>query len=71
MRVSAPISLLGKTRIVTCRWMRIFPAVNGLTRQEQTVLCVVITLLLVGWAVKACRIAKPADAAPPGQMDSP
>jgi hypothetical protein len=36
-----------------------------LTKQEQRVLCVVLSLLLVGWAVKAWRTAHPA--ALPGQ----
>jgi len=31
----------------------------GLTKQEQLVLCVVLSLLLVGWAVKACRTSHP------------
>lgn len=30
-----------------------------LTRQEQLVLCIVIGLLLVGWAVKTYRTANP------------
>lgn len=30
-----------------------------LTSQEQKVLCVVLTLLLVGWGVKAWRTAHP------------
>ncbi len=30
-----------------------------LTKQEQTVLCVVFGLLLTGWAVKAYRTANP------------
>jgi hypothetical protein len=34
--------------------------VLNLTRQQQTVLGVVILLLLVGWAVKAWRTAHPA-----------
>jgi hypothetical protein len=33
--------------------------VNRLTKQEQLVLCVVIGLLLMGWAVKAYRAAHP------------
>jgi len=33
--------------------------VNRLTKREQLVLCVVIGLLLVGWAVKAYRLAHP------------
>ena len=37
----------------------IFPAVLRLTKQEQLVLCVVLSLLLVGWAVIAWRTAPP------------
>ena len=37
----------------------IFPTVLRLTRQEQWVLCIVLSLLLVGWAVKAWRTAHP------------
>jgi hypothetical protein len=37
----------------------IFPTVQRLTRQEQLVLCIVLSLLLVGWAVKAWRTAHP------------
>jgi len=33
--------------------------VNRLTKQEQLVLCLVIGLLLTGWAVKAYRTAHP------------
>jgi len=33
--------------------------VNALTKQEQLVLCVVLGLLLLGWAVKAYRTAHP------------
>jgi len=33
--------------------------VNSLTKQEQLVLCVVLGLLLLGWAVKAYRTAHP------------
>ena len=33
--------------------------VNGLTKQEQTVLILVLGLLLVGWAVKYWRTAHP------------
>ena len=32
---------------------------NRLTKQEQLVLCIVIGLLLTGWAVKAYRAAHP------------
>jgi hypothetical protein len=33
--------------------------VKGLTKQEQLVLCIVLGLLLTGWAVKAYRAAHP------------
>jgi hypothetical protein len=33
--------------------------VNYLTKQEQLVLCIVLGLLLTGWAVKMCRTAHP------------
>jgi len=40
--------------------------VNRLTKQEQLVLCVVLGLLLIGWAVKSYRAAHPpAPAASP------
>lgn len=35
------------------------PCVNRLTRQEQLVLCIIMGLLLTGWAVKAYRAAHP------------
>lgn len=34
--------------------------VSRLTRQEQLVVCVIVGLLLVGWAVKTYRLAQPA-----------
>lgn len=37
----------------------IFEKLNRLTKQEQLVLCLVIGLLLTGWAVKAYRTAHP------------
>jgi hypothetical protein len=37
-----------------------------LTKQEQTVLCLVLGLLLAGWAVKAYRTAHPPVALQPG-----
>ncbi len=37
----------------------IFWRVNRLTKQEQLVLCIVLGLLLTGWAVKAYRTAHP------------
>jgi len=39
-----------------------------LTKQEQLVLCVVLSLLLVGWAVKAWRTAHP-SANPDGPVN--
>jgi len=33
--------------------------VKGLTRQEQIVLCIVLGLLLTGWAVKVYRLSHP------------
>jgi len=38
--------------------------VNRLTKQEQLVLCVVLGLLLTGWAVKTYRAAHPAGMNP-------
>jgi len=43
--------------------------VNRLTRQEQMVLCVIVSLLLIGWAAKAWRTAHPPPAA--AQAGSP
>ncbi|HZF00748.1 MAG TPA: hypothetical protein VE344_02530 [Methylomirabilota bacterium] len=36
---------------------------NRLTKQEQLVLCIVLGLLLTGWAVKFYRTAHPATTA--------
>jgi hypothetical protein len=36
---------------------------NRLTKQEQMVLCIVMGLLLTGWAVKTYRTAHPTAAA--------
>ena len=35
------------------------PNVNLLTKQEQIVLCLILVLLLTGWAVKTYRTAHP------------
>ena len=35
------------------------PGVNRLTKQEQLVLCIVLGLLLTGWAVKTYRASHP------------
>jgi hypothetical protein len=37
----------------------------NLTRQQQMALCLVLWLLLTGWAVKAWRLAHPAGADKP------
>jgi hypothetical protein len=37
---------------------------NVLTKQEQLVLCLVLGLLLLGWAVKTYRAAHPSSAQP-------
>jgi hypothetical protein len=37
--------------------------VKSLTKQEQLVLCIVLGLLLTGWAVKTWRTAHPPPAA--------
>lgn len=37
----------------------IFLSVSHLTKQEQIALCVILGLLLTGWAVKAYRTAHP------------
>jgi hypothetical protein len=41
------------------RRLRYSASVVHLTKQEQTVLCVIIGLLLVGWAVQTWRTAHP------------
>jgi len=58
---------LGKISAVAVAVLfRILPGVLKLTRQEQMVLSVVLGLLLVGWAVKAWRLAHP-DGPPRGE----
>jgi hypothetical protein len=42
---------------------RYISPVNRLTKQEQLVLCIVLGLLLTGWAVKTYRAAHPAPVA--------
>jgi hypothetical protein len=41
-----------------------FEGVNRLTKQEQMVLCIILGLLLTGWAVKAYRRAQAPAPAP-------
>jgi hypothetical protein len=45
------------------RVFRYIMRVKGLTKHEQLVLCVVVGLLLTGWAVKTWRAAHPPPAA--------
>jgi hypothetical protein len=42
--------------------------VKGLTKQEQLVLCIVLGLLLTGWAVKTWRTAHPPSPAAAQQV---
>jgi hypothetical protein len=58
------ISLLFK--IAVCDMM---PPMLRLTRQERTVLCVVLFLLLTGWMVKAWRTVQPPAA--PDEITAP
>jgi len=39
--------------------------VLNLTKQQQTVMCAVLLVLLLGWTVKAWRTAHPPRSAPP------
>jgi len=41
--------------------------VNFLTKQEQMVVCLIVVLLLTGWAVKSWRTAHPPAAVPLAQ----
>jgi hypothetical protein len=50
---------MAQTLIVISTDCAIFRHVNRLTKQEQLVLCVVLGLLLTGWAVKTYRTAHP------------
>jgi len=43
-------------------WFCYINPVNRLTKQEQLVLCVILGLLLTGWAVKTYRTAHPTTA---------
>jgi hypothetical protein len=43
---------------IAARYVNLF-CVHRLTRQEQLVLCIVLGLLLTGWAVKTYRTAHP------------
>jgi len=47
-------------RLAAPRICSYITTVNWLTKQEQLVLCLILGLLLTGWAVKAYRTAHPA-----------
>jgi hypothetical protein len=49
--------------------LRYIAAVLRLTRQEQLVLGVVLSLLLVGWAVRTWRMAHRIEAAPSAAVE--
>jgi hypothetical protein len=55
--------------IVWVNPLRYITRVLRLTRQEQLVLGVVLSLLLVGWAVRAWRTAHRTEAAPPAAVE--
>ena len=58
--VAVRVILVPEIRAVAVRGMpRYIAAVNRLTKQEQLVLCIVLGLLLSGWAVKSYRAAHP------------
>jgi hypothetical protein len=48
-----------KAIVAMAPWFRYLVPVNRLTKQEQLVLCIVLGLLLTGWAVKTYRAAHP------------
>jgi hypothetical protein len=45
--------------VAMASWFLYLVHVNRLTKQEQLVLCIVLGLLLTGWAVKTFRAAHP------------
>ena len=53
-----------KNLIVRLRPVNYFTAMFNLTRQQQMFLCSVLLLLLVGWTVRAWRIAHPPERSP-------
>ncbi|HMP84405.1 MAG TPA: hypothetical protein PKA41_17035 [Verrucomicrobiota bacterium] len=58
MRTPCPPETLGSV-VAMLSHSRYIPGVDRLTRQEQLVLCIVLGLLLTGWAVKSYRTAHP------------
>jgi hypothetical protein len=69
LRITGAWSLPRKSHIVNRKYhallagtllSRYIIGVKGLTKQEQLVLCIVLGLLLTGWAVKTYRAAHPA-----------
>ena len=49
-------------RLAEIALFRYIALMNRLTKQEQMVLCIVLGLLLTGWAVKTYRTAHPSTA---------
>jgi hypothetical protein len=56
--VNRPSSIVNDIVAMAPRFRYLVP-VNRLTKQEQLVLCIVLGLLLTGWAVKTYRAAHP------------
>jgi hypothetical protein len=56
--VNRPSSIVNDI-VAMAPWFRYLVPVNRLTKQEQLVLCIVLGLLLTGWAVKTYRAAHP------------
>src|SRR5437764_1308663 len=58
---ACPTKGLRNSRIVNRGLPVILAAMLRLTKQEQFVLCIVLSLLLVGWTVKAYRASHPSS----------
>ena len=52
-----------RTTLWLTRFQVMLGPMNRLTKQEQLVLCLILGLLLIGWAVKTYRAAHPSGAA--------
>ncbi len=59
MLTGAVTAVADKRSLVVGPVYAILAPVNRLTKQEQLVLCIVLGLLLIGWAVKAYRTSHP------------
>jgi len=69
-KACATAQFMAAEKVCSTSTFRYSHAMNRLTRQEQMVLCIVLGLLLTGWAVKACRTAHPPAGAIPGEVPS-